>query len=110
LSLGPKSGRQQDRLQLRVAADDLLPDDQAVARVEPTGCRPARSAVDVELATQQFGPRDDIRRLPDAPATGLAGCVVASAQKMGETTGGRDIRRASLQFVTKDDYFIFIFQ
>ena len=34
---GPEPGRQQDRPQVHVAADDLLPDDQAVAGVEPAG-------------------------------------------------------------------------
>jgi hypothetical protein len=110
LSLGPKSGRQQDRLQLRVATDDLLPGNQSVTRFEPAGCRPTRRPVKIELATQQLGPCDYIRRLPDALVTRQAIRVMAGAQKMGKATGGYDIRRARQQLVRGDDKFVLIYQ
>jgi hypothetical protein len=107
---GTEPGRQQDRTQVHVAAHDMFPDDQAMARVEPAGRRPARRAVMVELATQQLGPREHVRRLPDTQVAGLAGRVMTGSQKMGEATGGRDVARAGSQLVGKSDCFTFINQ
>jgi hypothetical protein len=76
-----------------------------VTRFEPAGCRPTRRPVKIELATQQLGPRNYIRRLPDTLVTRQAVRVMAGAQKMGKATGGYDICRARQQLVGRDDIF-----
>ena len=103
-------GRQQDRPEFDVATDDPLPDEQSVTRVEPTGGRTARCPVQVELAAQQLRPRDYVRRLPDPQVAGLAGCVVAGTEKMGEAACRRDIRRAGVKLVEYDDTFTVMVQ
>jgi hypothetical protein len=107
---GSESGGQQDWPQFNIATDDLLPDQQAVAGVEPTGCGSTLCAVELELAAQQLFPRNHVGRLPGTQPVPQAGRVMARAKKVREATGGGNVGRAGAQLVGADDYFPYILQ